>query len=354
MKDSMRLVAKVFGAIYLILGGLLISNAISPTGLAIVDSVPDKSVSLTGIYLIVNGIALLALARKRKGQASMEFIMDYGWMILAVIGAIAIIATYTIFASNEISNSPPLLSAPMHSIGQGFNPATGEYQLQISTGIRGGADITNVVIPGCSVTNFDSHIRQGGSGTITATCPPNTPPRGEIIITWNNGLGGPTQTSIGTIGGPQSGGGSQGVQGGGPSCGNGLVEIGESCDDGDIVEGDGCSAVCTINSGWSCSEEPSTCVQNICGNGGTCSQDSDCNGFAQICNGGFCVENGEECDDGNLNNGDGCSSICVLTKECSDQVDNDGDTFKDYPFDLDCDDANGVSEDPVDKIGGGN
>ncbi len=65
-----------------------------------------------------------------------------------------------------------------------------------------------------------------------------------------------------------------------PVCGNGAVESGEGCDDGNLTEHDGCSATCQI-------EVP------VCGNG--------------------IKETGEECDDGNLTNGDSCSSECVCT-----------------------------------------
>ena len=58
-------------------------------------------------------------------------------------------------------------------------------------------------------------------------------------------------------------------------CANGYVEEGEECDDGNIFNGDGCSA---------------QCGDEICGNG-TLNYD-------------------EECDDGNLVDSDGCSSIC--------------------------------------------
>jgi cysteine-rich repeat protein len=62
-----------------------------------------------------------------------------------------------------------------------------------------------------------------------------------------------------------------------PVCGNGVVELGELCDDGNFLGGDGCSA--------SCLPEPA------CGNG--------------------IIEVGETCDDGNTTNGDGCSSVCI-------------------------------------------
>lgn len=43
-------------------------------------------------------------------------------------------------------------------------------------------------------------------------------------------------------------------------CGNGILEGLEECDDGDLTDGDGCSAECKIESGWECSKtSPSKC-----------------------------------------------------------------------------------------------
>jgi cysteine-rich repeat protein len=39
-------------------------------------------------------------------------------------------------------------------------------------------------------------------------------------------------------------GGGSGDQGGGAVCGNGIIEAGEQCDDGNTVNGDGCSSTC--------------------------------------------------------------------------------------------------------------
>jgi cysteine-rich repeat protein len=44
-------------------------------------------------------------------------------------------------------------------------------------------------------------------------------------------------------------------------CGNGVVNyaIGETCDDENFVEGDGCNSICQIESGWNCIGYPSEC-----------------------------------------------------------------------------------------------
>lgn len=66
------------------------------------------------------------------------------------------------------------------------------------------------------------------------------------------------------------------------ACGNGTVETGEQCDDGNRTNGDGCSAQCTIV------VPPGP----VCGDG--------------------IVEGGEACDDGNTASGDGCSATCTV------------------------------------------
>lgn len=42
-------------------------------------------------------------------------------------------------------------------------------------------------------------------------------------------------------------------------CGNGAIEPGEICDDGDVASGDGCSASCAIETCFRCSGAPSAC-----------------------------------------------------------------------------------------------
>jgi MYXO-CTERM domain-containing protein len=45
-----------------------------------------------------------------------------------------------------------------------------------------------------------------------------------------------------------------------PTCGDGAIEGAEACDDGDTDPGDGCSATCTLEPGWVCNGEPTTCA----------------------------------------------------------------------------------------------
>lgn len=47
-----------------------------------------------------------------------------------------------------------------------------------------------------------------------------------------------------------------------PSCGNGLLETYEGCDDGNTVDGDGCSSRCTVEVTWTCPNVASPCTLN--------------------------------------------------------------------------------------------
>ncbi len=74
-------------------------------------------------------------------------------------------------------------------------------------------------------------------------------------------------------------------------CGNGVLDEGETCDDGNKKSEDGCSVACVVEQGWMC-PDGKTCKKTTCGDG--------------------VIEGGETCDDGNAVPGDGCSDICML------------------------------------------
>ncbi|PKN47616.1 MAG: hypothetical protein CVU59_02280 [Deltaproteobacteria bacterium HGW-Deltaproteobacteria-17] len=50
------------------------------------------------------------------------------------------------------------------------------------------------------------------------------------------------------------------------TCGDGFVKAGETCDDGGRGDGDGCSALCQTETGWTCAGAPSICT-TTCGDG---------------------------------------------------------------------------------------
>ncbi len=99
-----------------------------------------------------------------------------------------------------------------------------------------------------------------------------------------------------------------------PVCGNSMVEAGETCDDGNTTPGDGCSATCQTEGttpvcGNGVVEAGEQCDDNNTTSGDGCSSTCQNEGTTPVCGNGI-VEAGEQCDDNNTTSGDGCSSTC--------------------------------------------
>ena len=120
-------------------------------------------------------------------------------------------------------------------------------------------------------------------------------------------------------------------------CGDGDIDTGEQCDDGNTSNGDGCSAECTI--------EPS-CGDGVLDAGEECDDgnNTDGDGCSANCQDEKCgdgvLDEGEQCDDGNTDDGDGCSAECTIESKCGDGVLDAGE---------ECDDGNNTDGDGCDS-----
>ena len=103
-------------------------------------------------------------------------------------------------------------------------------------------------------------------------------------------------------------------------CGDGHVDPGEECDDGNTLSGDGCSSTCKIEMHLrpSAARRSTSIPAKQCDDGNTVSGDGCSSTCKKESPSGKCgdghVDPGEECDDGNTKNGDGCSSTCKKEK----------------------------------------
>jgi cysteine-rich repeat protein len=115
----------------------------------------------------------------------------------------------------------------------------------------------------------------------------------------------------------------------GAICGNGAVETGEECEDGNTTDGDGCSSSCLREGGdivGICGDgnlDRSSGAGEDCDDGNTTDGDGcsatclneGARAIGATCGNGsvgyVSSQGGEDCDDGNKSSGDGCSSICL-------------------------------------------
>lgn len=110
-------------------------------------------------------------------------------------------------------------------------------------------------------------------------------------------------------------------------CGNGQVDPGETCDDGNLFEDDCCNSNCRLTPvGGSCADDGSGCTNDTCDGAGHCQHNNrsgacdDGNACTpdDTCIGGQCVgtvqPDGSPCDDGNAcSTGDHCvGGTCVV------------------------------------------
>ena len=208
-------------------------------------------------------------------------------------------------------------------------------------------------------------------------------PTGDAGTTGTAGQGGAagTHAAVGAAGAGASTGGAAGCGAAScaPRCGDGKLDPGEVCDDGNTRSGDGCSSDCkTIETDYACPTPGKPCTYLVkCGDGmlGGIEQcdppnvghgcSADCRiepGY--VCNppptpanpnqpatchktvcGDGVKEGAEACDDHNLVDGDGCSSSCTLEPDCSTGtcLTKCGDGMKLPPEQ--CDDGNAVDGD---------
>jgi cysteine-rich repeat protein len=133
-------------------------------------------------------------------------------------------------------------------------------------------------------------------------------------------------------------GGSAGTTG--SQCGNGNIDGAEECDDGNLSSGDGCDNDCS----FTCTDPGDCDDANACNGAEGCGADHKCTagtplndgdscGTDLVCVGGNCVsascgdgqtQTGEECDDGDADDNNGCNTQCTFSclstdpsKDCS-------------------------------------
>ncbi|MFO0596379.1 MAG: DUF4215 domain-containing protein [Myxococcaceae bacterium] len=147
-----------------------------------------------------------------------------------------------------------------------------------------------------------------------------------------------------------------------PKCGDGTVDPGEVCDDGNTSSGDGCSATCTstercgdgvVNADFGKGADDPACrsatatgtgCKEVCDDGNTVSGDgcsANCLSDERCRNGIVDAAGAEQCDDGNQVDTDSCRNDCHAGYGCGNGVvDNDG---AGPGFDESCD--NGTTSD---------
>ncbi|SRR3989344_1518983 len=91
--------------------------------------------------------------QQKKGQAAMEFLMTYGWAILAAIVAIGVLAYFGVFSPGKIAGSNAIVNNPFYAASWQVNTTDANLEL-----LNNGGDTVKVY-----------NVTVTGSGTSTGT-----------------------------------------------------------------------------------------------------------------------------------------------------------------------------------------
>jgi len=91
--------------------------------------------------------------QQKKGQAAMEFLMTYGWAILAAIVAIGVLAYFGVFSPGKIAGSNAIVNNPFYAASWQVNSSAVNLEL-----LNNGGDTVKVY-----------NVTVTGSGTSTGT-----------------------------------------------------------------------------------------------------------------------------------------------------------------------------------------
>jgi len=103
----------------------------------------------------------VTMKHKRKGQAAMEFLMTYGWAILAAIIAIGVLAYFGVFSPGRLVSGNAALNPPLN---------VDESNI-VNDGIGGNDGINLIVLQnsGSSISLNSATITLTSGGTATCT-----------------------------------------------------------------------------------------------------------------------------------------------------------------------------------------
>ena len=121
--------------------------------------------------------------RNNKGQAAMEFLMTYGWAILAAIIVIGILGYYY-FSSDALGQNLATISSPFYI--DAANAQTTGVNLEIRNTMGETYTINNVTVTGCGSTDTAPGVISSNSVTVNIPCTltEGNNFRGDIVINY--------------------------------------------------------------------------------------------------------------------------------------------------------------------------
>lgn len=146
--------------------------------------------------------------QNKRGQAAMEFLMTYGWAILAAIIAIGVLAYFGVFSPGQYVGSSAIVTAPFYANAWNVGVLAGGVNLEVQNNGGETLEIKNVAISAsdggtCTSSGYVNNVSSGALVSILVPCSPldaegNTF-KGDITITYRRSGSSLDLTSTGSI-----------------------------------------------------------------------------------------------------------------------------------------------------------
>lgn len=174
-----RILTKIYlilGIILIVLGVLLLTSSFRGiTGRVVSENILEKdNVRFSGVSFIFAGIFSLFLfvKRKVKGQAAIEFLLTYGWAILASVIVLGVLAFFGVFNPGSYIGNSAFLSPPFYL--NAWSVTDSEINLEIRNSGPEDVVIQEVVVGfdegSCTYSSPEVPIQSGKMAQVTISC----------------------------------------------------------------------------------------------------------------------------------------------------------------------------------------
>ncbi|MFH1291248.1 MAG: hypothetical protein ABIH79_01700 [archaeon] len=138
----------------------------------------------------------------KKGQAALEFLMTYGWAILAAIIVIGALGSYFYF--NQTGSSSIFVNAPFYGVASSASEDTVNLEIMNKGGETLSSVTVNITGKGCTQdTSFDGTSKAAQIVTLTCTdANSGTTFSGDVVITYLRPGSSLPLTSTGSVSAP--------------------------------------------------------------------------------------------------------------------------------------------------------
>jgi uncharacterized protein (UPF0333 family) len=140
--------------------------------------------------------------REKKGQAAMEFLMTYGWAILAAIIAIGVLA-YFYFSPGDLGANAAVLNAPFYV--EAWNADAAGVNLGIKNNGQDTLTVSEVTVTigatTCTTAAAPGAVASGATVDVDAACVLTVGDnvKGDIVVKYTRGASAVELTSTGSV-----------------------------------------------------------------------------------------------------------------------------------------------------------